>query len=181
MSIVNQVQNLLRSTDAVKVVLDVTLVTNSESAQDVQNRRVLAVISHKDDWNLSEEGWCVTYICTLFVISERISLFVCKYKTNLIGQPNSEELDIQRVFPIYGEFSIVISQMRRGTNEGASQPFGTAWTKSVLEQPRAGKGTTRSSTKTHPFIQSLHSVSHRRRGCLMTLTLRPFLLTMYKG
>ncbi|PPQ69978.1 hypothetical protein CVT25_001530 [Psilocybe cyanescens] len=122
MAVLNQVQNLLRSTDQVKVVLDATLVTTSESAQDAQSRRVLAVISHKDDWNLTEEG----------------CLFVCKYKTNLSGQPNSEELDIQRVFPIYGEFSIVISQMRRGMSQtDTPQAIGTSRSKSVLEQPRA--------------------------------------------
>jgi len=50
------VGDLLRSPDEAKVVLEVTLVTASEMSQDLQNRRVLAVISHKDDWDLTEEG-----------------------------------------------------------------------------------------------------------------------------
>ena len=39
------------------------------------------------------------------------SLFVFKFK-----QPELEELDIQAVLPIYGKFSIVMSQMRRETS-----------------------------------------------------------------
>ncbi|KIM41337.1 hypothetical protein M413DRAFT_146739 [Hebeloma cylindrosporum] len=115
MPAISLVSDLLRSPDVAKVVLEATLVTASETSQDLQNRRVLAVISHKDDWDLTEEG----------------SLFVCKYKNHVNGQ--LDELDIQRVFPIYGEFSVVISQMRRGTVD--LRP--TMSSKSVLEQPRA--------------------------------------------
>jgi len=50
------VSDLLRSPDEARVVLEATLVTASEMSQDLQNRRVLAVISHKDDWDLTEEG-----------------------------------------------------------------------------------------------------------------------------
>ncbi|KAH9474443.1 Inositol polyphosphate 5-phosphatase OCRL [Psilocybe cubensis] len=134
MTIIQQLQILLRSTDEVKAILDVSLITDSESAQDAQSKRVLAVISHKDDWNLSEEGWYVADTFFSSVVTEVSSLFICKYRANTI---NPEELEIQRIFPIYGEFSIVISQMRRGANDNVSQPFTTAWTKSVLEQPRA--------------------------------------------
>jgi phosphatidylinositol-bisphosphatase len=42
------------------------------------------------------------------------SLFVYKYKQP--GNGPLEELDIQAVLPIYGEFSIVMSQMRRETS-----------------------------------------------------------------
>lgn len=57
MAAIPQIQNLLRSTEEVKGVLETTLITSTESTQDAQNKRVLAVISHKDDWDLTEEGW----------------------------------------------------------------------------------------------------------------------------
>lgn len=60
------------------------------------------------------------------------SLFVYKYKQ--LGNSRPEELDIQAVLPIYGEFSIVMSQMRRGTLDLRPNLSST----SVLDQPRAG-------------------------------------------
>ena len=66
-------------------------------------------------------------LLTLF----RISLFVYKYKQP--GNGRLEELDIQAVLPIYGEFSIVMSQMRRET----SVLLPTSST-SHLDQLRAG-------------------------------------------
>ncbi|KAF8816327.1 DNase I-like protein [Phlegmacium glaucopus] len=117
MALNSQIQNLLKSPDEVKVVLEATFVTTAESdsRRDLQDRRILAVVSHKDDWNLTEEG----------------TLFVYKYKQPRNGRP--EELDIQTVLPIYGEFSIVMSQMRRGTLD--LRP--TLSPTSVLDQPRA--------------------------------------------
>ncbi|KAF8957550.1 Endonuclease/exonuclease/phosphatase [Flammula alnicola] len=114
MTAITLLRDLLRSPDEATVVLEATLVTTSEN-QDAHNRRVLAVVSHKDDWDLTEEG----------------SLFICKYKSGLNGRP--DELDIQRVLPIYGEFSIVISQMRRGTIDLRPAKSST----SLLEQPRS--------------------------------------------
>ncbi|KAF8961879.1 DNase I-like protein [Flammula alnicola] len=114
MAAITLLRDLLRSPDEATVVLEATLVTTSEN-QDAHNRRVLAVVSHKDDWDLTEEG----------------SLFICKYKSGLNGRP--DELDIQRVLPIYGEFSIVISQMRRGTVDLRPAKSST----SLLEQPRS--------------------------------------------
>ena len=49
-----------------------------------------------------------SYLLTIFFCN---SLFVFKFK-----QPELEELDIQAVLPIYGKFSIVMSQMRRETS-----------------------------------------------------------------
>ena len=66
-------------------------------------------------------------LLTLFCIS----LFVYKYKQP--GNGRLEELDIQAVLPIYGEFSIVMSQMRRET----SVLLPTSST-SHLDQLRAG-------------------------------------------
>ena len=50
--------SLLRAPDDVKVVLEATFVTTveSESRKDIQNRRILAIVSHKDEWDLTEEG-----------------------------------------------------------------------------------------------------------------------------
>ena len=50
--------SLLKFPDDVKVVLEATFVTTveSESRRDPQNRRILAVVSHKDEWDLTEEG-----------------------------------------------------------------------------------------------------------------------------
>ncbi|KDR77003.1 hypothetical protein GALMADRAFT_246188 [Galerina marginata CBS 339.88] len=113
MAAITQLQDFLKPPDEAKVVLEATLVTSSESNQDVQNRRVLAVVSHKDDWDLTEEG----------------SLFVCKFRPGPSGQL-PPALEVQRVFPIYGEFSIVISQMRRGTFD----PQRTTPSNSILDQ-----------------------------------------------
>ena len=54
------IRELLRSTDEVKAVLEANLIPNSsdtEPDEDAGNKRILAVISHKDDWDLIEEGW----------------------------------------------------------------------------------------------------------------------------
>lgn len=61
----NDVRELLRSTDEVRAVLEVTSIPSSTDAeptsgqQDAASKRILAVISHKDDWDLTEEGWYV--------------------------------------------------------------------------------------------------------------------------
>lgn len=60
------------------------------------------------------------------------SLFVYKYKRPGNGRP--EGLDIQAVLPIYGEFSIVMSQIRHETL--ALRP--TLSSTSLLDQPRTG-------------------------------------------
>ncbi|KAF9484055.1 DNase I-like protein [Pholiota conissans] len=113
MSTLSLFQDIIRSPDEVKVVLDAALVT--ENLEDTQNRRVLAVVSHKDDWDLTEEG----------------CLFICKYKVGASG--GVDELDMQRVFPIYGQFSVVMRQMGRGPVNLRSDMV----PKSVLQQPGA--------------------------------------------
>ncbi|KAJ3544105.1 hypothetical protein NMY22_g2904 [Coprinellus aureogranulatus] len=102
------IREILRSTDEVRAVLEVTVIPSSSDSEpgldeDAGNRRILAVISHKDDWDLIEEG-CV---------------FVCKPKSA------GHDPDVQRVLPIYGNFAIVMSQMKRSTLElgkGPSKP-----------------------------------------------------------
>ena len=75
----------------------------------------------------------ITFLCVpRSPLATCYSLFVYKYKQLANGQP--EELDIQAVLPIYGDFSIVMSQMRRGTLD--LRP--TLSSTSVLDQPRAG-------------------------------------------
>lgn len=58
MALALNLQSLSKFPDDVKVVLEATFVTTvqSESRRDVQNRRILAVVSHKDEWDLTEEG-----------------------------------------------------------------------------------------------------------------------------
>ena len=57
-SALNPPDLLVRGPYVVKVVLDATFVTTveSESRRDPQNRRILAIVSHKDEWDLTEEG-----------------------------------------------------------------------------------------------------------------------------
>ena len=157
MAALSLVQNLLRSPDEVKAVLEATLVNNLDSSsspsstatpstKDTQNKRVLAVVSHRDDWDLSEEGrsvWLHASGCPSdtdvrphfysYVLPHICSLFVCKYKSGPTGQP--EGLDVHRVYPIYGEFSVAISQMRRGTIDLQN----TSPRKSMLEQSGSGE------------------------------------------
>ncbi|EKM78327.1 hypothetical protein AGABI1DRAFT_101055 [Agaricus bisporus var. burnettii JB137-S8] len=88
---------------------------NLEAPENWHDRRVLAAVSHKDDWALTEEG----------------ALFVYKFTS----PENSAvlSLDVQRIYPIYGNFSIVMGQMRRNTID-----LSTANSKVILDQPRSG-------------------------------------------
>jgi hypothetical protein len=58
MALALNLPNLFKFPDDVKVVLEATFVTTveSESRRDLQNRRILAIVSHKDEWDLTEEG-----------------------------------------------------------------------------------------------------------------------------
>lgn len=58
MALNSQIQNLLRSPDEIKVILEATFVPaiESDSPRNLQSRRILAIVSHKDDWDLTEEG-----------------------------------------------------------------------------------------------------------------------------
>ncbi|KAJ2922908.1 hypothetical protein H1R20_g14166, partial [Candolleomyces eurysporus] len=121
----DDIRELLRSSDEVKAVLEATVIPNSNGSEPplalpevAEDRRILAVVSHKDDWDLVEEG-CV---------------FVCKSIPSTNGK--SHELEIQRVLPIYGNFAIVMSQMRRNTldlGKGTTVP-----TASSTETSRSG-------------------------------------------
>lgn len=64
----------LRASEEVKVVLETVSVPTSsatattggasedQGAQDLHHRRILAVVSHKDDWKDTEEGRCVLFL-----------------------------------------------------------------------------------------------------------------------
>ncbi|PPR03410.1 hypothetical protein CVT24_012705 [Panaeolus cyanescens] len=115
------INELLRSSDELKAVLEATYVVpgaGTAEAQDarnnMKNRRVLAVVAHKDEWDMTEEG----------------CLFICKYRSPTAGHP--EELAIHRVLPIYGQFSIVMGQLRRDTLD-----LNATSSKAVLDQPRS--------------------------------------------
>ncbi|KAF9045408.1 DNase I-like protein [Panaeolus papilionaceus] len=115
------VNDLLRSSDELKAVLEATYVVpgagtaeTQDARNSIKNRRVLAVVSHKDEWDMTEEG----------------SLFICKYRSPVAGHP--EELDIHRVLPIYGRFSLVMGQVRRDTLD-----LSATSSKVVLDQPRS--------------------------------------------
>ena len=58
MALALNLPSFLKFPDDVKVVLEANFVTTveSESRRDLQNRRILAVVSHKDEWDLTEEG-----------------------------------------------------------------------------------------------------------------------------
>ena len=71
--------------------------------------------------------------CSLILNLYIPSLFICKYKVGASG--GVDELDIQRVFPIYGQFSVVMRQMGRGPVNLRSDTV----PKSVLQQPGAGE------------------------------------------
>ncbi|KAJ7206536.1 DNase I-like protein [Mycena pura] len=66
------------------------------ASEDARNRRVLAVVSHNDGPNSPEEG----------------SVFVLKARSP--GRA-LEQSDILRVFPVFGDFSVSMAQIRRST------------------------------------------------------------------
>ncbi|TFK32280.1 Endonuclease/exonuclease/phosphatase [Crucibulum laeve] len=131
MGVYDDVRALLTSSEVVQVVLEALFVPSADDSSlsfnahankspnvnalpdddpTNPNRRILAVVSHRDDWDLSEEG-CI---------------FVCKYKSTPTptspSLPASSasttllngELEIQRIYPIYGSFALAMGQMRRG-------------------------------------------------------------------
>ncbi|KAK7460941.1 hypothetical protein VKT23_008869 [Stygiomarasmius scandens] len=85
---------------------------------DPRNKRIIAVVTHRDDENDWEEG----------------SVFVLKEK--LVSTPYQDELEINRVLPVHGDFTITMAQMKRETLDlraSVQLPSGSA-----LSQPRSG-------------------------------------------
>jgi hypothetical protein len=57
---IESVRQIIRSSDELKTVLEATLISgDSEPApsEAAESKRILAVVAHKDDWDLIEEGW----------------------------------------------------------------------------------------------------------------------------
>ncbi|KAK0195909.1 DNase I-like protein [Armillaria mellea] len=93
---------LLRSSDDVRFTLEASALTPATTEGDgdaitLQNKRVLAVVSHKDELNTLEEGG-------VFVLKHHPSQYVA-----------ADTLDIQRVFPICDGLSMTMAQLRRET------------------------------------------------------------------
>ncbi|KAL1720460.1 hypothetical protein EV715DRAFT_289427 [Schizophyllum commune] len=103
----DHVRSLLRPSEEVRAVLEITEIPDSEvgssvtqAVDDPRNRRVVAVVAHKENGLSVEEG----------------SVFILKFRP-VEGSPNdvSEELEVQRVYPISEDFSVRMSQMNRNT------------------------------------------------------------------
>ncbi|KAL1692679.1 hypothetical protein GGG16DRAFT_50999 [Schizophyllum commune] len=103
----DNVRSILRPSEEVRAVLEITEIPDSEvgssvtrAVDDPTNRRIVAVVAHKENGLSVEEG----------------SVFVLKFRP-IEGSPNdvSEELEIQRVYPISEDFSVRMSQMNRNT------------------------------------------------------------------
>ncbi|KAK0226427.1 DNase I-like protein [Armillaria fumosa] len=93
---------LLRSSDDVKFTLEASALTPATTEDDgdattLQSKRVLAVVSHRDELNTLEEG----------------GVFVLKHHPSQYAA--ADTLDIQRVFPICDGFSMTMAQLRRET------------------------------------------------------------------
>ncbi|KAJ7111389.1 Endonuclease/exonuclease/phosphatase [Mycena epipterygia] len=101
------IRALLRPSDQVKVVLEALVVPSpndpgtpvpspDRSAEEARNKRILVVVSHSNGPNTQEEG----------------SVFILKSKPTARAFDQS---DILRVFPVFGDFSISITQVQRET------------------------------------------------------------------
>ena len=85
--------DILRPSDEVKVVLEAALAQPSSGTNlhapgvhdprhNVQNRCVLAVISHKDDWDLTEEGRWV--MISLSYFRQKASRLMCRDRVETV-------------------------------------------------------------------------------------------------
>lgn len=158
MSSLTLAQELIRSSDELKAVIDVSQIVSSDgglqNSEEARRQCVLLVVSHKDDWDLTEEGW---YVPLRLDLNFRLnilpfSLFICKRRWSnsiastttghsesyAIGGPKPDELDIYKVLPIYGEFYVSMKQMKRETLQLSSTTTSSAVSRSVLDQPRSG-------------------------------------------
>ncbi|KAF7343256.1 Inositol polyphosphate 5-phosphatase OCRL-1 [Mycena venus] len=140
----SSIRALLRHSDQVKVVLEALVVSPRNGAgtpdpsqesssrsqiDDARNKRILAVVSHSDGPNTQEEGRYVsrctgvesgrmTIDCSKSLIIYPDSVFILKWKP--AGRA-FDQSDILRVFPIFGDFSITMAQVRSSTWPTTSQ------------------------------------------------------------
>ncbi|KAJ7700407.1 Endonuclease/exonuclease/phosphatase [Mycena rosella] len=103
------IKALLRPSDEVKAVLEALVLPSQHESgtpdrspesrsqlEDARNKRILAVVSHSEAPDAQEEG----------------SVFILKSKPI---ERAFDQSDILRVFPVFGDFSISMSQVRRET------------------------------------------------------------------
>ncbi|KAJ3923508.1 DNase I-like protein [Lentinula edodes] len=102
----DSIKLLLRPSDEIKFVLECfSLSSNDNTSQNgskghpnLQRQRIVVVITHKEE----NHGW------------EEGSVFVLKRK--LFSFSTSDQLEIHRVFPVYGEFTITMAQLPQDSN-----------------------------------------------------------------
>ncbi|KAJ4491922.1 hypothetical protein C8J55DRAFT_449055 [Lentinula edodes] len=103
----DSIKLLLRPSDVIKFVLECFSLSssNDDTSQNgikghpnLQRQRIVVVITHKEE----NHGW------------EEGSVFVLKRK--LFSSSTSNQLEIHRVFPVYGEFTITMAQLPQDSN-----------------------------------------------------------------
>ncbi|KAJ3907686.1 DNase I-like protein [Lentinula edodes] len=103
----DSIKLLLRPSDEIKFVLecfslsssnDDTSQNGSKGHPNLQRQRIVVVITHKEE----NHGW------------EEGSVFVLKRK--LFSSSTSDQLEIHRVFPVYGEFTVTMVQLPQDSN-----------------------------------------------------------------
>ncbi|KAJ4479376.1 DNase I-like protein [Lentinula aciculospora] len=110
----DSIRSLLIPSDEPKYVLECLLLPSKDNVQDkdetkdpssLQHQRIVAVIVHKEQSNGWEEG----------------SVFVLKRK--LFSSSTSNELEIHRMFPVYGDFTITMAQLPQDFHNSHSANF----------------------------------------------------------
>ena len=106
----------LRDSDDVKASIQVLSIPDSQdtSTSDTQLinavsptfKTILSVISHKDSVDQHEEGRCVAGAAARSLANTPHSVFVLREKSP------SQTLEIERLIPVCGDFSVSIMQMR---------------------------------------------------------------------
>ncbi|KAJ3814924.1 DNase I-like protein [Lentinula aff. lateritia] len=104
----DSIKLLLRPSDEIKFVLECFSLSssNDDTSQNgikdhpnLQRQRIVVVITHKEEGHGWEEG----------------SVFVLKRK--LFSSSTSNQLEIHRVFPVYGDFNITMAQLPQDFND----------------------------------------------------------------
>ncbi|KAJ3980467.1 DNase I-like protein [Lentinula detonsa] len=110
----DSIKPLLRPSDEIKFILECVLLppsaSNDNTAPDasgiknystLRHQRIVAIITHKEGGNNWEEG----------------SVFVLKRKLFSSSSSMSNELEIHRVFPVYGDFTMTMAQLPQDSND----------------------------------------------------------------
>ncbi|KAJ3741434.1 DNase I-like protein [Lentinula detonsa] len=110
----DSIKPLLRPSDEIKFILECVLLppsaSNDNTAPDasgiknystLRHQRIVAIITHKEGGDNWEEG----------------SVFVLKRKLFSSSSSMSNELEIHRVFPVYGDFTMTMAQLPQDSND----------------------------------------------------------------